>query len=240
MAESSGPVPAAEDYQDSFARIESAVDDGQTDLRLLGFWRLVRQAKLDSALSDRWADTIGRIDRKAFEARVRPRFPVWFGNALLLGGTALGAGAIAFACIAEDPTWAGLALIASGGILSVSLHDLGHWLVGRMRGIRFSCYFLDGPFRIQPGIKTDYATYLRTAPGGRAAMHAAGAVASKVAPFVSLGFWWLSDAPAWAAWGLFAMGVVQILTDVIWSTKKSDWKKVRRERGLARLQQRPT
>jgi hypothetical protein len=223
----------SEDFQDAFARIEAAVDGGDTDLSALRFWRLVRQVKREPMLSAHWAEQIGRIDRKAFEQRVRPRFPVWFGNAVLSGGVAAGGGAIAVSVWSSNATVAGLALVASAGILSVSVHDLAHWAVGRRRGIRFLSYFLDGPFRIQPGIKTDYATYLRAQPDSRAAMHAGGAVASKVAPFVSLAFWRLSNAPAWAAWATLGIGVVQVVTDVVWSTKRSDWKKVRRERRLA-------
>ena len=224
----------AETYQDAFQRIEGAVDAGNTDLRALGFWKLLAKVKVEPALSEHWADVAGRIDRKAFEQGVRPRFPVWLGNVVLLAGTAVGVGAIWFALTTSDPTLSGIALIASAGILSVSLHDLAHWAVGRLVGIRFTSYFFGGPFPPRPGIKTDYATYLRAAPEERAMMHASGAIASKVAPFISLAFWPASDAPAWAAWAIVAIGVGQIATDVLFSTKSSDWKKVRRERKVAR------
>jgi hypothetical protein len=227
----------AETYQDAFQRIEEAVDAGDTDLRTLGFWKLLAKVKVEPALSEHWADVAGRIDRKAFERGVRPRFPIWFGNVVLLAGTAVGVGAIWFALTTSDPTVSGIALIASAGILSVSLHDLAHWAVGRLAGIRFASYFFGGPFPPRPGIKTDYATYLRAAPEERAIMHASGAVASKIAPFLSLAFWPASDAPAWAAWAIIAIGVGQIVTDVLFSTRSSDWKKVRRERKVARARQ---
>jgi hypothetical protein len=226
----------AETYQDAFQRIEEAVDGGDTDVRALGFWKLLAKVKVEPALSEHWADVAGRIDRKAFEQGVRPRFPVWFGNVVLLAGTAVGAGAIWFALTTSDPTLSGIALIASAGILSVSLHDLAHWAVGRLVGIRFTSYFFGGPFPPRPGIKSDYATYLRAAPEERAMMHASGAIASKIAPFISLAFWPATDAPAWTAWAIVAIGVGQIATDVLFSTKSSDWKKVRRERKVARAQ----
>jgi hypothetical protein len=226
----------AETYQDAFQRIEEAVDGGDTDVRALGFWKLLAKVKVEPALSEHWADVAGRIDRKAFEQGVRPRFPIWFGNAVLLAGAAVGAGAIWFALTTSDPTLSGIALIASAGILSVSLHDLAHWAVGRLVGIRFTSYFFGGPFPPRPGIKSDYATYLRAAPEERAMMHASGAIASKIAPFISLAFWPATDAPAWAAWAIVAIGVGQIATDVLFSTKSSDWKKVRRERKVARAQ----
>jgi hypothetical protein len=223
-----------ESYQDAFLRMEDAVDGGETDLRALGFWKLLAKVKPEPALTEHWADVAGRIDRKAFEQGVRPRFPVWFGNAVLVAGTVVGAGAIWFALTTSNETLAGLALVASAGTLSISLHDLAHWAVGRLAGIRFTSYFFGGPFPPRPGIKTDYATYLRTAPEERALMHASGAVASKIAPFISLACWPASNAPGWAAWVIVAIGVGQIVTDVLFSTKSSDWKKVRRERKVAR------
>ena len=237
MSNSEGDKSGArEDFQDAFARVEAAVDSGTTDISKLGFWRLVREIKRDPMLSEHWAETIGRIDRKAYERRMRPRFPVWFGNGVLLAGTAVGAGALAYGVVCDNRTVAGGLLVGSGAILSVTLHDLAHWAIGRLRGIRFLSYFLDGPFRIQPGLKTDYATYLRAAPETRATMHAAGALASKIAPFIALGLWPISDPPAWSAWVLAGLGGIQILTDAFWSTKKSDWKRFSREMAAARAQ----
>jgi hypothetical protein len=236
MGESVHDPRHAEDLADGFARVEAAVTAGQTDLGALGFWRLIRQVKEDPALSARWAGSAGRIDRVAFEAAVRPRFPVWFGNLVLLIGVAFGAGAVVVAMQAESATVAGLALVVAAVAWSVSVHCLAHWVVGRLVGIRFLCYFFGGPFPPRPGLKTDYATYLRTAAGARAWMHASGALATKVAPFVALGFWWATDAPVWSAIAVAAIGVLQIVTDVLFSTKSSDWKKVARERRVARAQ----
>jgi hypothetical protein len=232
-SEDASPI---EDYQERFARIEAAVDAGQTDLSALGFWRLLRKVKLEPMLSTHWAPVAGRIDRKAFEGRVRPRFPVWFGNAVLFAGTGVGVAALVVAIRATDGVVSGAALVAGGAVLQVTTHDLAHWAVGRLAGIRFLAYFLNGPFRIQPGLKTDYETYVKAAPGRRAVMHAAGAVASKLGSFVALALWPATDAPAWAAWASLGLGVGTILTDVVWSTKKSDWKKVRREARLSRAQ----
>ncbi|HEX9717591.1 MAG TPA: hypothetical protein VGA93_06570 [Actinomycetota bacterium] len=236
MGQATGVPEADETYQDAFARIEAAIDGGETDLSALGFWRLLGKVKADPMLCAHWADQAGRIDRKAFEARVRPRFPVWFGNLVLAAGTLIGAGAAVVALRAEDPALAGIALVVAAGAWSVCLHDLAHWAAGRLAGIRFVAYFFGGPFPPRPGLKTDYATYLRASAGVRAWMHASGALATKVAPFVALAFWWATEAPAWAAWVVAALGVLQIVTDVVFSTKSSDWKKVKRERRIARVQ----
>ena len=220
-------------YPEAFERIEAAVDGGEHDLRVLGFWPLLARVKADPTLAAHWAEAAGRIDRKAFEARVRLRVPVWFGNAVLLFGTLAGAFAMGVAVGTDRELLAGLALLFAGGAWLVCLHDLAHWLVGRIVGIRFISYFLTGPFA-PPGLKTDYATYLRTPPAARAWMHASGAIATKAAPFAAAAFWPATEAPAWAAWALVGIGLLTITTDVLFSTKRSDWKKVRRELRIAR------
>jgi hypothetical protein len=230
--------------EDAFARVEAAVDAGDTDLSRLRFWSLVRRVKVDPSLAERWADVVGRIDRKAFEARVHPRFPVWLGTTVLLAGAAVLVAAVVLAVrVARgDPgsAVAGLLLVAGGGGLSVALHAPAHWVAGRLAGIRFLHCYLDGPTRIQPGLKIDYASYLRAAPGARAAMHAAGAVASKIAPFVVFAAAYLPHRgagydlfPAWSLWVVLGIGVLQLVTDALYSTKHADWKKVRREWGVA-------
>jgi hypothetical protein len=236
-------------YQDAFARIEREVEEGNADLSELGFWRLVRRVKLEPGLVGHWAEEVGRIDRKAFERWVRPRFPVWLGNAILLVASAVLVGlvpaAVALARDAAEPEPAlpGLLLLVAAAGLSGSLHDPAHWLVGRLVGMRFVWYFLDGPLRIQPGIKVDYASYLRASPGARAWMHASGALVSKAAPFAVFAAAYLPHRaakydlfPPWAMWGMLAIGLIQIVTDVVFSTRKSDWKKVRRELRVGRAQ----
>jgi hypothetical protein len=121
------------------------------------------------------------------------------------------------------------------GALLIGTHSLMHLLVGRIVGIRFTHVFLGGPPPPRPGLKTDYATYLRASPKARAVMHASGALLTKIVPFallsVSLRFY--TEWP-WITWMLLAVGVFQIVTDVVLSTKVSDWMKVRREWRAAR------
>ena len=227
------PTPV-EDYQDAFARIEAAVAEGETDLAALGFWRLLSKVKRDPVLSSHWADAAGRIDRVAFESRVRLRFPIWFGNAVLVSATAAGVAAVIIAVQTTSPTVAGLALVFAAADWSASVHGLAHWLAGRATQIRFTSYFFDRPFPPTPGLKTDYATYLRASPEARAWMHASGAIASKIAPLVALAFWPATVAPVWAALVIAAYTLVLIVIDVIYSVRYSDWKKVRRELRVAR------
>ena len=116
----------------------------------------------------------------------------------------------------------------------VGFHSSAHWLVGRAVGIRFATYFAAFPPPPLPGLKTDYATYLRASPVRRAWMHASGAIATKLAPFLALAFAPATGPSAWAIVVLLVLGVGQILTDVFISTKASDWKKVRRELAIGR------
>ncbi len=66
-------------------------------------------------------------------------------------------------------------------------------------------------------------------------------IASKIAPFAVFAVVYLKHRaagydlfPSWSLWAILGLGVVQILTDIFFSTKKSDWKKFRRERRVAR------
>ena len=219
-------------------RIEAAVDAGDTDLRRLGFWRVVGLIKRDDELIERHAEQVGRIDTKAFRARIGFRLPVGLGNGILL---VVDRGRRDWPCCVAvredelaDPTLAGVGLLVAAGAWAVGFHSPTHWLVGRLVGIRFTDYFLGGKPIPYPGLKTDYATYLRADPMGRVWMHASGAVATKLAPFLALAFAPAAGAPGWAVAALLALGAFQIVTDVVISTKRSDWKKVRRELAVAR------
>jgi hypothetical protein len=216
-------------------RIEAAVAAGNDDLRALGFWRVVAQVKADPTLVETYAGRIGTIDRAAFVARVTLRAPVWVGNLILLVGAFVGATAVGLALrSATTPAWSGLLLLGAAGVWTVSFHCPVHWIVGKAVGIRFTDYFLGGPPPPRPGLKSDYATYLRADPRARAWMHASGALGTKLAPFLALAFWPASGAPWWSAAALVALGALLIATDLLFSVKSSDWKKVRREMAVAR------
>ena len=216
-------------------RIEAAVaaGDRDRDLRTLGFWKVVGAIKRDRAAILAHADQAGRIDTAAFRAGVRTRVRPWVGVVSMLVLSAAGVAGVMLAATWTG-TWAGLALLGAGVAWSIGWHLPAHAFVGWLAGIRYTDAFLGGPPPPRPGIKTDYATYLRAEPSMRAWFHASGAIATKLAPFVALALWPATNAPAWAAWALLAIGVIQIVTDVTLSTKSSDWKKFRRERAVAR------
>jgi len=65
-------------------------------------------------------------------------------------------------------------------------------------------------------------------------MHAAGAIATKLTPFLVIPYAIAIGTETWAVLLLLALGVIQIVTDVLFSVKASDWKKFRREMKFAR------
>jgi hypothetical protein len=246
----------------ALSHAEDAATNGRS-LRGTGFWPAVEKVKRDPALVERYADRIAPIDRRAFENGVKLRVPAWAGLAALTALSAFGVWALVVAhracrtCL-QLPSiarlsgrgpyeveralgmygWRGfvpIAFLVGFGAILVGTHCLAHLIVGRLVGIRFTHVFLGGPPPPRPGLKTDYATYLRASPRARALMHASGAVLTKLVPFALLPFsLTLYDGWPWLTCILLFVGAVQIVTDVFLSTKVSDWKKVKRELRAAR------
>jgi len=147
-------------------------------------------------------------------------------------------------CEARDPVprWTdacplpvlALSLMLGFGVVLVTTHSLGHLVAGTLMGIRFTHWFI-GQLRppLPPGVKIDYSTYLRAPARYRAWMHASGAIVTKLMPFAFVGAALAAEVPTWVVWALVGIGLAQIATDILWSTKASDWKKFRREMDLA-------
>jgi hypothetical protein len=212
---------------------QALAGSGAPDLRALGFWRAVAAIKRRRDLVDRYASRVAAIDRQAFRRRVRLVFPVDLGIVLLIGGLLIDFVFLALAIGAAHPWREILVLVGTVGLI-VATHGLAHLAVGALVGIGFTDWFVDLPKRPQPGFKIDYASYLRAAPQQRAWMHAAGAIATKLAPFLVIPYALAIDTETWTVLILLAVGIVQIVTDLVFSVKASDWKKFRREMRLAR------
>lgn len=205
----------------------------RVDLKARRFWRAVGAVKRRPDLVDRFAMRIAEVDRRAFLAATRFVFPMRVGVALLLGGIAIGLLLIG-AAFALPPDLAGLALLLGTGALIGATHGLAHLLVGSVYGIGFTHWYSKGPPQPQPGFKIDYASYLRAPAVGRAWMHAAGAIVTKLIPFVMLPIADAARTPWWTMAILVLVGLGQIVTDVLFSVRASDWKKFIRERRYAR------
>ena len=212
-------------------RAERAVTEGSS-LSGTGFWAAVGAVKQDPALVDAYRTRIADIDRRAFESWALVTVPFGLGTAVMLVGTLVGLG-IVWAAYGASDLWAGLFLLAGTGVTLVTTHGLAHLAVGMAVGMRFTHWFIGTASRPQPGVKVDYSTYLSTAARARAWMHASGALVTKAIPFFALGPALVIGVPGWVTALLVLVGIIQIVTDVAWSTKASDWKKFRREMRYA-------
>ena len=213
------------------ARSEAEVSEGRPPGHA-GFWKAVSAVKADPDLADQYADRIGSIDRRAFENWVLFAVPLWLGNVVMIFGTIVGLVLVGWSYRIEGFA-AGLVFLLGLGVLLTTTHGLAHLAVGVAQGIRFSHWFIGNIVRPQPGVKVDYSTYLRTPASSRAWMHSSGAIVTKLVPFALLGAAVAADVPVWAIVVLVAVGFGQIVTDLLWSVKASDWKKYRREMRFA-------
>lgn len=213
--------------EEALTAAEHAVETG-AGLGGTGFWKAVASVKTNPQLADRYAPRMAEIDRQAFLEWALFTVSARIGATIMGLLTLVGVALLAWAHFLPDP-WNGLVLLGGGGVLMATTHGLGHMTVGRMAGMRFTHWFVGSLGRPQPGVKVDYNTYLRASPRSRAWMHASGAIVSKVIPFMTLAMALISAFPSWTVWLSLAQGILQIITDAVWSVRTSDWKKFRRE-----------
>lgn len=209
---------------------ELAVSSGEP-VGPTGFWKAVDAVKRDPALVEQYADRIARIDRAAFKSWALVAVPIWLGNMVMIGGTLIGLVLVGWAYYL-DGTPSAVVFLLGFGIVLVTTHGLAHLAVGSLMGMRFTHWFMGTLLQPTPGVKLDYATYLRAPASSRAWMHASGAIITKLMPFIFLGAAIAVGVPTWVVWALVIIGLIEIVTDIIWSTKASDWKKFRREMDL--------
>lgn len=217
--------------ESALARAEIAAGSGE-GLAGTGFWKAVSEVKTDPQLIEAYADRISAIDQEAFGNWALYSVSLARGTWFMLATTVLGVAFIVWSSSLSEPISV-LAFFLGMGALLVSTHGLAHLLAGRTVGIHFTAWFIGTITRPQPGVKVDYSSYLRTDASKRAWMHASGAIVTKAVPFLLIGPAIVVSLPVWAIWVLPIVGVVTIVTDVVWSTGQSDWKKFSRERAFA-------
>ena len=171
------------DIESSLANCEMELAAGRApNVATHGFWKAVAAVKRHPELVSRYGDRIARIDRAVFVERVKVRFPAMLGIALLSVGSLVGLLILWLAASFDHPLRELAALVGMGALL-VCTHNLAHFVVGTVAGIRFTDWFVDLPRKPQPGLKIDYASYLRAPARSRAWMHASGAIVTKLVPF---------------------------------------------------------
>lgn len=197
-----------------------------------GFWGAVGSVKRQPELVDRYADRIAAIDAAAHRNWAMLIIPLWLGTSIAVIVVLVGLTLVWWA-YELDGIAATVSFLAGAGVLIGSTHGLGHLVVGRLLGMRFEYWFVGEIRQPQPGVKLDYAAYLRTSAPRRAWMHASGALTTKIIPFLLIGAAVAAGLPSWVPWLLAGLGVAMVLTDVLWSTEESDWKRFKREMRFA-------
>ncbi|MFQ5887220.1 MAG: hypothetical protein ACE5HY_00815 [Candidatus Hydrothermarchaeales archaeon] len=176
------------------------------------FWSIVKEVKLQRILVEEFASIIGEIDQLAFENKVRLKVDHRLGLVIL----------IVWATIAVLPLLSysgpsartGILLIFTSIFLTTLLHDPAHYLVGRLMGIRFTYMFPDGPVKIEPSLKTDYATYLRIPPLKRMIFHFSGPLTTSfLVPIAFLTMAFILDVPPFARYVLAGMLFMDIASE---------------------------
>lgn len=222
---------ATHEIESVLAAAEERVGRGES-LAGTGFRRVVREVKKSPDLAERYGERIARIDDAAFRRWPWLIIPIVPGTVLavvaLLGGLGLVAWSYRLVESGRE-AMSILSFFAGFGMLVASTHGLGHLVVGRLLGIRFTSWYVASPTKPQPGVKIEYSSYLRSTRTKRAWMHAAGAIVTKIVPFALIGAARAAGLPDWVTWALVGIGLVMILSDVFFSTKSSDWSRVLRE-----------
>lgn len=224
------------DAEEILSRYEWELDKGFTiDLWGQGFWKVVAWVKRRPEEVEVFADRIAHIDQAGFDQGVGSSLPIRSGAALLGGVSVVSLALIGLTYYVDQP-WNWLVFGVGIGILLIATHPLAHLVVGRILGIQFTKLFMGFERQLipEPGVKIDYATYLRAPARRRAWMHASGAITSKLVLLLSIPVVFTADLPQWVLWVLLAAAALTIIVDVVWSTKFSDWKRFRREMSVAR------
>lgn len=198
------------DLDRALREVEKKIESGDYS----NFWRLVARVKKDSALIERYADRIGETDQKIFRGRVPFTLGIGAGNFIEVVGLGVGA-AVLIGGSRYLGAYGWASPIIAALLFSITLHPLAHYLVGRLVGIRFTFYFLDGPIKIEPTLKIDYATYLRASPGKRALMHLSGAFATTTSPLLVLLIAFFLGAPKLSLVALAALFLFFLSTELI-------------------------
>lgn len=206
-----------EEIKDELARLENNYSQA-------AFLDIVKRIKKEKINDDELLEKIETISRNRFKGRVSFTPGVTSGNLL---ECALTITAIAL-LFRVNSTWVFYAVAL---VLMTTLHPLSHYLMGRLVGIRFTHYYLNGPARIEPTLRIDNFSYLKTPGKKRAVMHVSGVVGTAAAPLI-VALFALNMGESGAAFNLFILFLLLIIFELLTSTKIGDLMKAKREYGF--------
>lgn len=205
-----------EELKERLARLETGYNG--KDFR--DIVALVKKEKLND---DALLEQIETISQKKFREKVSFTLSVPAGN-LLESVITIAAVVMAYRI---SPEWM---LYLSALILMTTLHPLSHYATGLLSGIRFTHYYLNGPARIEPTLRIDYASYLKASGRKRALMHASGVIGTLAAPLIVAAIAVNRGAGA-VAGNLFILFLLLIVFELLTSTKIGDLMRAKREYG---------
>jgi len=187
------------------------------------FLSIVNDIKKDKINGDELIMQIENLSRKRFEGKVSLTLGLFTGNLLEITAT-IAAIVLAFRV---NTDWM---LYLCALILMATLHPLSHYLTGRLFGIRFTHYYLNGPARIEPTLRINYFSYLKAKGVKRALMHASGVIGTLAAPLI-VALIALDKGALGVAMNLMYFFLLLIVFELLTSTKIGDLMKAKREYG---------
>jgi len=218
--------------EERLTQIFNEVKKGNFALRKLGFWDIVREAKRNKEIAIKYGDKISEINKYVFEKKWKWKFAPIYGISAMLVISVITI--LAFPYALNDRFYLSVYLPVASFILSASLHPITQYIVGRVFGIKFLYFYLrgiyifsrtsKGKFHIEPALKLEYASYLRTNPLKRAIMHISGSIITILIVFL---FFWLSlvfNVYLWSQVICGGIAISYLLTEIIYSPKYAAWK----------------
>ena len=187
------------------------------------FLSIVNKVKKDKTNDDELLRKIENLSRKRFEEKRSLTLGLFSGNLLEIIVT-IAAMVLAFRVDAD------LMLYIVTFILMATLHPLSHYLTGRLFGIRFTHYYLNGPARIEPTLRINYFSYLKAKAVKRAFMHASGVIGTLAAPLIAA-LIALDKGDLGVATNLVYFFFLLIIFELLTSTRIGDLMKAKREYG---------
>ncbi len=188
------------------------------------FQDIVTKVKREKLNNAELVEKIEGISLKRFKEKKPVTISVISGN--ILEGS-IGIAAIALPFVINSDLVFYLLAIA----LMTTLHPLSHYFTGRMVGIKFTHYYLNGPARIEPTLRIDHSSYLKIPGNKRALMHVSGVAGTLAAPLIA-GFIALNKGAAGVASNLFILFLLLMIFELLTSTKVGDLMRAKREYGF--------
>lgn len=166
------------EVEKALSRIETEVGKkNYSAVKEFGFWKVVKVAKKDPEIAGKFAERIGTIDKLLFESKIWTKLDYRTGTILELIGAVIGLSFLYFGATSTGIESTMLYFV-SAVVFMTALHPIAHSIAGRLFGIGFHFYFLNGPLLIEPTLKVDYSTYVKAPAKKRAIFHLAGAINS--------------------------------------------------------------